>query len=293
MTSGTNKKILERLDEEKRKRGLSPRFLDFYQRLFRIQSEAERRIGIVKPRLNRAAINERLDKGLPLVSFAELALDWSLLKDIFAEVTATFSDYPDLFGELPKNLREPRSHPSLPKKVARAWFERAKLPSTITVDDVNEYLLFEAIIHATLRPFLVSHSKALLNFITQERWRRQYCPICGGKPDFAFLDKEHGARWLLCSRCDTEWLFQRLQCPCCGSQNQNDLTYFTDEEGLYRLYVCEQCKQYLKTIDLRQAKEEVMMPLERLFTLGIDIQAREYGYGSSTQMNGYKGTANS
>ena len=113
-----------------------------------------------------------------------------------------------------------------------------------------------------------------------ERCKRGYCPICGGNPDFAFLDKESGARRLVCCRCDTEWLFQRLECPYCGNQDQNTLAYFTDDNGLYRLYICEQCKQYLKTIDLRQAKDEVMIPLERLFTLGIDAQAQEYGYGS-------------
>ena len=136
----------------------------------------------------------------------------------------------------------------------------------------------QAIIQATLKPFLVSHAKALIDFIDQERWRRRYCPICGGRPDFAFLDNEQGTRWLLCSRCDAEWLFQRLQCPFCGTHDQKALAFFTDDAGLYRLYVCEQCKHYLKTIDLRQAKSEVLLPLERFDTLGMDTQAQQQGY---------------
>ena len=278
MTPETDNKILKRLKEESEKRGLSPRFFDFYQRLFRIQSEAEQHIGVAKPILKREAINERIERGLPLISFDELVLDWSLLKNIFAEVTATFADYPDLFGELPKSLRESKSPPLLSKKVARAWFERTKLPATIAVDDVNQYLLLEAIIHATLKPFLSSHSKALVSFVEQERWRREYCPICGGSPDFASLDKESGARWLLCSRCDTEWLFQRLQCPYCSTQNQDALAYFTDDEGVYRLYVCEQCHKYIKAIDLRRTESEVLLPLERVLTLDMDRQAQEKGY---------------
>ncbi len=278
MAASTDNEIIKRLEEEKKKRGDTPRFFDFYQRLFRIQSEAERRIGKAKSISKREAINERIERGLPLISFNELALDWSLLKDVFAKVIAAFADYPDLFGELPKSLREPKSRPSLPKKVARAWFERASLPSTIAIDNANEYLLLEAIIHATLRPFLVSHSKALLSFVNQERWRRNYCPICGGRPDFAFLDKERGARWLLCSRCDTEWLFQRLQCPYCGTENQDALAYFTDDEGVYRLYVCEQCHKYIKAIDLRHTESKVLLPLERVLTLDMDRQAQEKGY---------------
>ena len=278
MAVGADNNILKKLEEEGKKRGLPPRLLEFYQRLFGIQSGAERRISIAKPGLKREVINERIANGLPLIGFKELALDWSLLKDIFAEVTATFADYPDLVGEIPESLREPKSPPSLPRKVVRSWFERAELPATITVSEVNEHLLLEAIIQATLRPFLVRQAKALLNLVDQERWRREYCPICGGWPDFAFLDKERGARWLLCSRCDTEWLFQRLQCPYCGTQNQDALSYFTDDEGVYRLYVCEQCRQYIKAIDLRRTESEVVWLLERVLTLDMDRQAQEKGY---------------
>ena len=274
----TDNNILRKLEEEGKKRGLSPRFLEFYQRLFRIQSKAERRIGRAKPGLKREVINERLERGQPLISFDELALDWSLLKDVFAEVTAVFADYPDLFGELPKSLREPKLRLSPLKKIAKAWFVGNKLPAAIAVNDVNEYLLLEAIIHATLNPFLVNYSQALLSLVNQERWRRNYCPICGGQPDFAFLDKERGARWLLCSRCDTKWLFQRLQCPYCSTQNQDALAYFTDDEEVYRLYVCEQCHKYIKAIDLRHTESEVLLPLERVMTLDMDRQGQEKGY---------------
>ncbi len=278
MAAGTDNEIVKRLEEEGKKRGLPPRFLEFYQRLLHIQSGALQGIGKAPLGLKKEAVNNRIERGLPLISFDELALDRVLLKDIFAKVIATFGDYPDLFGELPKSLREPKPHRVLPKKVAKAWFRRARLPSTIAIDNANEYLLFEAIIHATLRPFLVSYSKALVSLVNQEGWRREYCPVCGGRPDFAFLDKEHETRWLLCSRCDTEWLFQRLQCPYCGTQNQDDLAYFTDNEGIYRLYTCEQCHKYLKAIDLRHTEQEVLLPLERVLTLDMDRQAQEKGY---------------
>ncbi len=233
MVLGADNNIVSKLEEEGRKRGLPSRLLEFYQRLFLIQSKAEQRIGKAKAGLDREVINERLENGQPLINFDELTLDWSLLNDIFAEVIATFADYSDLFGEVPKSLREQKSRPSLPKKVVRAWYEKASLPASIAVDNANEYFLLEAIIQATLKPFLISHSRALLGLVNQEDWRRGYCPICGGKPDFAFLDKERGARWLLCSRCDSEWLFQRLQCPYCGTQNQNALADFTGDDGVY------------------------------------------------------------
>jgi FdhE protein len=76
-----------------------------------------------------------------------------------------------------------------------------------------------------------------------------------------------------------------LQCPYCGTQDQNALAYFTDDKGLYRLYVCEQCKHYLKAIDLRQAEAEVLFPLERFYTVDMDRQAQEQGYKPSLVRN--------
>jgi len=87
----------------------------------------------------------------------------------------------------------------------------------------------------------------------------------------AYLDRENGVRWLLCSRCDATWLFQRLECPYCGIQNQNALAYFTNEDSrMYRLYVCEECRAYIKAIDLRRTGKEILLPLERLTTLDMD-----------------------
>ena len=272
MTAGTNDEILKRLEEQGKNEG-TPQLLEFYQRLLRIQSRVGQRIDLPKPSLSNEAISKRLEQGLPLISFDELTLDWAVLQDVFNQVVGAFADYRQLFREIPQSLREA----TLTKKIAKAWFEGAKLSPMIAGNEANEYLL-EAIIHATLKPFLTNQAKALLGLVSQERWRRRYCPICGGSPDFAFLDKEIGARWLLCSRCDTEWLFQRLECPYCGTNDQNALTYFTDDKELYRLHVCEQCHTYIKTIDLRRTKSEVLLPLERMMTLDLDRQGQEKGY---------------
>ena len=61
----------KKLEEEGNKKGLPPRFLEFYQRLFRIQSGAEQHIGKAKPGLSGKSINERIESGLPLISFVE------------------------------------------------------------------------------------------------------------------------------------------------------------------------------------------------------------------------------
>jgi len=275
--SGVDDKMLRKLGGGTEKVEASPELVEFYQRLLRIQSVAEQRVGIPRLDLNSEAISERLDQGLPLIGFDELDLDWSLLQATFVEVTSAFAKHPKLFGPVPKNLVEIGGHHQYLKEAVRAWYKMTRLPTAVVPDGANEYLL-EDIIQATLKPFLVGYSKVLLSSVNQERWRRGYCPICGASPDFAFLDKKHGSRWLLCSRCATEWLFQRLECPYCGTQDQNALSYFTDDKGLYRLYVCENCHMYIKAVDLRRTESEVLLPFECVMTLDIDRQAQEKGY---------------
>jgi len=272
----TSNKILKKLAEQKKEEGSLPLLLEFYSKLVEVQSKAQKRISTPKSGLSSDALQKRTRKGLPLVSFDELAFDWPLVQELFSKVIATFASYPQLFGDIPDRLKTPQAGRLLTKKAAKAWFNGRELPATI-LDGVSENLM-QSIIQATLQPFLSSYAKALTGSINQESWRRGYCPVCGGSPDLAFLEKEVGARWLLCSRCDTEWPYQRLQCPYCGNQEQSTLSFYTDEDELYRLYVCEQCRSYLIAVDLRKEKSEVPLPLERLYTLDIDAQAKEYGY---------------
>ena len=272
-------RIIQKLEEQKAEEGTLPRLLEFYQKLLQIQSRVGRRISVPNPDLDDDFINKRLGKGKPLIRFEELELDWLLLRDTFQEAITLFADYEDLFGVIPEEIIKSKPGRILTKKLARAWFRGSKLPPTLPGKDISENLITN-LIHASFKPFLMSYSTALISMVEQEKWRRGYCPICGGNPDFSFLDMEKGGRWLVCSRCDAEWLFQRLQCPYCDCKEQNDLAYYTDNKRLYRLYTCEQCKHYLKAIDLRQAESEVLIPLERLLTLDFDRQAHENGYSS-------------
>ena len=269
----TGSALLQKLEDMEKEEGRLPALLEFYRKLLRIQDGVGQELQVPGPRLSDETVHQRTAEGKPLLESSDLSFNWSLWHDTFHKVTALFGEYSELFGHTREEFEE------LPDQFAaedsvRAWYAGTGLPATRSI---GETLLGE-LIHATARPFLTSCSSALVGSVDLERWRRGYCPICGGNPDFAFLEAENGARWLICSRCDTEWLFQRLQCPYCHTTDQNDLAYYANDDGLYRLYVCEHCKHYLKAIDLRKAERGVLIPLERLLTLEIDAQARKYGY---------------
>ena len=286
MIANTTNKILKKLTVQEKEEGSLPLLLEFYKKLIKLQSVAQKRIGTLQPTISTAAINERLAKGESLVKFEELAIDWSLARELFVNVISVFSQYPQLFGEIPDRLKSPKAGRLLTKKAVKAWFTGKELPATLA-EGISDNLI-QTMIQTTLQPFLNKHAVALIDSIPKDSWRRNYCPICGGSPDLAYMEKEVGGRWLVCSRCDSEWVYPRLQCPYCLNQEQSSITFFEDEQGLYRLYICDQCKCYLKVIDLRKTDSEVLMPLERIYTLDLDSQAREKGYHpySMSQANG-------
>lgn len=272
-----NSKILERLDKWQQSEGSLPEIVEFYKRLLDIQTDVRARLSVPQLTLSQAEILNRQRQGIPLLEWQGLSLDWPALQKLFQRVATLAAEYYEAASGDFEKLRDIASDTALLQEATRAWYDGQSLSPLAATYSVSEELL-AAVIHSAVKPFLTAHAEALIKLVESEEWRREYCPICGGKPDLAFLDRERGARWLLCSRCDAQWLFQRLQCPYCGTQDQAALAYLTDDDGLYRLYICQQCRSYLKAIDLSQTEAEVLLPLERVLTVDMDRQGREKGY---------------
>ncbi len=124
----------------------------------------------------------------------------------------------------------------------------------------------------------MSWADALAPLVDDTQWYRSYCPVCGSQPDLAALEKDVPGRTLLCSSCDTEWVFKRVGCPYCGNDDHSQLAYHPSEDGSYRLYLCEVCKSYLKTVDRRERWRLRPLPVERIITVGMDLAAIDAGY---------------
>ena len=93
------------------------------------------------------------------------------------------------------------------------------------------------------------------------------------------LEKETGKRHLQCQLCRSGWTFKRLECPFCGCDEQKKLRYFYDEDDpAYRVEVCDKCRRYLKTVDLRKKDREISLIAEDLATLHLDVVAEQEGF---------------
>lgn len=277
MPTDRDETILQRLGEWRQKEGSLPQFVELYEQLLRLQAGVKSGITLPEPALSSETAAGRLRQGLPLLEFGDLSLDWDMVQGHLLAIVDAIAGHAEGRGEEVRSLRNLASDVPLLQQVAGDWYKRAPLSSIAAELCVGEGLLV-ATIHTALCPFLTAHSEASRELVDQYSWRLGNCPICGGKPDFAFLDRELGARWLLCSRCDTEWLFQRLECPYCGTRDKDDISYMTDDREIYRLYTCDRCHSYIKAIDLRKADDEILLLLERVLTMDMDRQGEEAGY---------------
>ena len=267
-------RVLEKLGDWQEKEGSLPEILEFYRDLLRIQVEAREVIPSAQPRVTKTEVNVQIRKGTPLLKWDALSVDWPTFQNVFQAAIAVIDEHTTSECE---SLRKAASDMALLEEATRAWYEGSPLSPWADSRGIDEELL-AATIHCAIKPFLTARAEPLIDLVPQEQWRREYCPICGGKPDFAYLDEERGARWLACARCDSEWLFQRLGCPYCGNNDHEAQAYFASEDNLYRLYICKSCKTYLKAIDLRNTESEVLLPLERVLTADMDRQGQEQGY---------------
>jgi formate dehydrogenase accessory protein FdhE len=270
----TNKEILKKLEELEKQEGTLPQYLELYRQLLLIQTDAKKDVPSTNIVLTTAETENALKNGIPLLKWDAIPIDWTAFQRLAQAAAGIIVEHSNAVD---KSLKKIVLDIPLLQQMAKAWYESSSLAPWADNLGIDEVLL-SAVIDCAMKPFLVAQARNLMQSFPQESWRRGYCPVCGGKPDFACLDRERGARWLVCSRCDSEWLFQRLMCPYCGNDNQSDLAYYTDDKGLYRLYICQRCRTYLKAIDLRHMETEVLIPLERVLTVDMDRQGQEKGY---------------
>ena len=84
----------------------------------------------------------------------------------------------------------------------------------------------------------------------EDRWLRNYCPLCGAPPAMAQLvgDDPGRIRLLSCGCCHSRWRYRRTRCPFCEEPDDQQLAALIveGEDGL-RIDYCKICNGYIKT----------------------------------------------
>ena len=114
------------------------------------------------------------------------------------------------------------------------------------------------------------------------------CPNCGGLPQLSYFAVSgealvSGPRYLVCSRCATNWVFSRMTCARCGEATGTKLPIFQEHERFPHVRVdgCKTCRAYALTFDLRRDTRAVPV-VDEIAALPLDLYAREQGFTKIT-----------
>jgi FdhE protein len=237
-----------------------------------------------KVKTDPVEINEEkvrgLTQGFSLVGKKDLNLDTASAIELFERLCKVLGRNKRASGDVKRIKRALRNNDmNLVELFKHVGTENDEYISALSKklkvkDDLLSFLAGNSI-----RPIFEAYASQLKGYVDQEMWWRGYCPICGSMPFIAEF-REEGERFLACSSCSFEWRFMRLKCPFCEAEDDKELRYFYAEgEGkAHRVDVCEKCKRYIKTLDIREMAGEVIPIIEDMGTLYLDVLAQKEGY---------------
>jgi FdhE protein len=241
--------------------------VSLYEAVFRAQFLAKAGLAQDLRLPSTSLCRERLDRGLIMLTFDQLQLDTDRFRGLLRQITEIIVQH-NPGWELP---REPLAQEAL-VGIARRWFESGEH----MVGNGPPAALVALVVGFTVSTYLQEAARRLLPEVDLSIWQRNTCPVCGGKPGFGILSRENGSRCLFCPRCHATWPYRRVTCPFC--EHDESTAYYPSTDEVHRLYVCRNCRRYLKAIDLRHTQRDVILPVERILTVALDLAAQEEGY---------------
>lgn len=129
-----------------------------------------------------------------------------------------------------------------------------------------------------LYPFYRVCGSRLEGRIDQTIWHRGSCPVCGSRPLIGKLRDDDGLWLVECSLCHTLWNLKRVGCAFCEKGKEGTREYFyIDDDRSRRVMYCSACSRYVKTIDIREGGNDILLALEDIVTIRLDQAAAEEG----------------
>jgi len=215
----------------------------------------------------------------PVLQFKDIPIDWSdfrLMIRQTADILRRFETLePADYDRIQALARDGQV-----EAVVATWFETAMAPARRKTDTrTHEKELLDQVLLLAMRPFLARCAEALLPRLELSDWRQPCCPLCGGEPEFAFINPA-AERLLICGRCTGQWHYDAITCPYCENSDRAQITSFTSRDGRYRIYACDVCQRYLKAFDGRDGSRPALLAVDSIATLPLDAAAIQRGYQS-------------
>jgi hypothetical protein len=212
----------------------------------------------------------------PLLRFEDIPLDWTDLRLMIRQTADILLRFDALDPQEHARIQSLAHEGHGIEPLVVRWYNGRPADGPAGAEETNEGMLDQIVLLA-MRPFLTRCAEALLPQLDLSAWSRAVCPLCGGEPEFGFINPA-AERMLICGRCTGSWRFDPLACPFCGNEDRSRITSFASIGGRYRLYACDVCQRYLKAFDGRRGERPVMLAVDSVATLPLDAAAMQRGY---------------
>lgn len=276
---------LSQIDELKDERSDLREILECYKAIFKAQNKTQESFHPDFDGLDLSYCKKRTSNNVSFLNSKNIRIQWDIFDDLLnqiCKITKNLSgseeaDTEDSWSSL--SDKNTKWHETLLK----GFLEDASLLNKLAEQTGISLNMLTFITGKTLTPFMEKYAEKLREYIDSTLWFKGSCPVCGGEPLMGRLEKEAGKKYLQCYLCRTNWDFARLECSFCGNTDQEKLRYFFDEEdNVHRVEVCDQCKTYLKIVDIRNTENDVVVVVENLATLHLDLVAKREGFTRDT-----------
>jgi FdhE protein len=268
-------RMTSRLNQLRQERSELEEILDFYDKVLAAQQETQQQTAIPEIDLPEERLRLKVEEGFPLDSSREL----------FRRICHLSMEENPVLAAAGKTLLEAMDTGKLDlvKLSAAVLQNDIKVMEGVANDLEVTIPVVQALTKLSLQPSLLASVQAVAQRVAIDDWQYGYCPVCGGLPAMAALVGEEGKREALCSFCGHFWQLPRLMCPFCSTEKQEDLRYFHGEgDDLYRVYVCEQCRGYLKVMDTRESGDARTLAVDDVASGHLDLLAEKEGYQRKT-----------
>jgi FdhE protein len=235
-----------------------------------------------KLQINPESIRPNLDKaamaaGVPVAALTAIDFEISLFLQWIEELNGILIDNsPELETKL-SNIVGLLNEENAIRWIDEAFsFNRAYFVGFAEQNGLEEWIP-QFFAETVLRPYLQLTAEIAQHEI-EHAVPGAGCPVCGEPARLAVLEDE-GKKVMQCSRCDAHWHAKRLECTHCGNDDHKTIQFITVEgDSASQIQVCDECKGYIKVIDIRQYLSKPTAAMLDLTTIHLDFVAQENGY---------------
>ncbi len=255
--------------------------LDLYERIYIEQENSKNFVRLDDCGISDESLSEKMRVSSHMVDISQFVIDSESAAGLFAKLCDILLSAGNGVAESVEKLAGAVDNKSLRMDDLFSAFMRGD-ESFIT--GVGNRLGVDAqvlgfVIYNSVKPSLNMFSRKISDRLDAvKEWDGGRCPVCGSAPELSVFE-DNGKRSLLCGFCGHQWPSKRVYCSFCGNSDHETVHYFEVEgEEEYRVDVCDKCRTYVKTVDIKKTTRTVYLPLENVVTPYIDIRFKEMGY---------------